>query len=177
MRMRFYRPVLGGVLLALNMLVLFAAAVLPGLELSLYAVSSFFTAVVVLKGKEGPEARGRPSPHSGAVFYVASVLLGFAVVPDKTALAPYVLFFGYYGIAKYYIEQLRRQWLEIPLKCALFAAAAALGILLWKKGFASGITLPQLPAAALAAGAIAGFLIYDYTYTLILAAFRKRLPI
>ena len=42
--------------------------------------------------------------RAGWLFYAAASLAGFIVVPEKLALVPYIVF-GFYGIAKYYIEK------------------------------------------------------------------------
>jgi len=169
--MKTNKVALPGVLLALNMIVLFGATMLPGIELTLYALSSFITAILVMKS----------SPKSAAVFYVATVILGAVLLPNKLALLPYALFFGYYGIAKYYIEKMpcgrlkdiHKQVIELICKTAVFAAAFGLGILIFKEGFTSGLSLPDLPVWLLSIAAIPVFLAYDYVFTLVLVQMKR----
>ena len=164
--MKTSKLTLSGVLLALNMIILFAATMLPGIELSLFALSSFMTALVLIK----------TSPKSGFVFFLASALLGIILLPNKMAMLPYLLFFGYYGIAKYYIESTRlfnvhrvnRQIPELAAKLVLFGATFGTGLYFFREAFAAGIDLPDFSAVILCAAATMGFLAYDYVFTLVI---------
>ena len=64
---------LGGICLALTLAFLFAGSVAPGIELTLFALSSLFTAVMVLESGVG----------AAALLYAAAVILGFFIVPNK----------------------------------------------------------------------------------------------
>ena len=169
--MKTNKVALSGVLLGLNMIILFGATMLPGIEMTLYALSSFVTAIIVMKA----------SPKSAAVFYVATVSLAGVLLPNKLAILPYALFFGYYGIAKYYIEKMpcgklkdiHRQAVEIVCKIAVFGAAFGAGILIFKEGFTRGLSLPDLPVLIICVAAVAVFLVYDYVFTLILVQIKK----
>ncbi|MBK5246956.1 MAG: hypothetical protein JJE49_06810 [Peptostreptococcaceae bacterium] len=169
--MKTNKVALTGVLLGLNMIILFGATMLPGIELSLYALSSFVTAIVVM----------RASPKSATVFYVATVLLGGVLLPNKLAMLPYALFFGYYGIAKYYIEKMpcgklkdiHKQVLEIICKIAVFGAAFGIGILIFKEGFTSGLSLPDFPVIIICLAAVVIFVMYDYVFTLMLVQLKR----
>lgn len=169
--MKTNKVALPGVLLGLNMIVLFGATMLPGIELSLYALSSFITGILVMKA----------SPKSGAVLYVATVILGGVLLPNKLALLPYVLFFGYYGIAKYFIEKMpcgklkdiHKQIVEIICKIVIFVVAFGSGILIFKEGFTSGLSLPDLPFLVIGIAAVPVFLAYDYVFTLVLVQIKR----
>ena len=69
---------LGGICLALTLAFLFAGSVAPGIELTLFALSSLFTAVMVLESGVG----------AAALLYAAAVILGFFIVPNKLAMIP-----------------------------------------------------------------------------------------
>ena len=164
--MKTNKIALSGVLLALNMIILFGATMLPGIELSLYALSSFVTAVIVVKA----------SPKMALLFYVASALLGLAILPNKLGLLPYVLFFGYYGIVKFYIEGIRfpklksthKQVLEMVMKAFVFVMAFGGGVLVFKEAFIGSVSLPDLPVAFICVAALGAFVAYDYVYTLVI---------
>ena len=164
--MKTNKVALSGILLGLNMIILFGATMLPGIELTLYALSSFVTAIVVMKA----------SPKSGMIFYVATVLLGGVLLPNKLAMLPYALFFGYYGIAKYYIEKMpcgklkdiHKQVIEIICKIAVFGVAFGGGILIFKESFTSGLSIPDLPVFIICIAAVAVFVVYDYVLTLMI---------
>lgn len=162
--MKTNKIALSGILLGLNMIVLFGATMLPGIELSLFALSSFITAIVVVKA----------SPKSGLLFFMASVLLGAIILPNKLALLPYGLFFGYYGIVKYYIEKIRlSRVVEVLLKVGVFVVAFGGGLLIFKEAFVSGISLPDLPMPLIGGAAIIAFLAYDYVYTLMIPQIKR----
>ena len=74
---------LGGILLALTVIILYAESVMPTSKLSLYALSSFFVSVIVIES----------GIRAGWIFYVASSLLALIIIPDKIALIPYLVFF------------------------------------------------------------------------------------
>jgi len=169
--MKTNKVALPGILLGLNMIILFGATTLPGIEMTLYALSSFVTAIIVMKA----------SPKSAAVFYVATVLLAGVLLPNKLAILPYVLFFGYYGIAKYYIEKMpcgklkdiHKQAVELICKIAVFAAAFGIGILIFKESFTSGLSIPDLPVFIICIAAVVVFVVYDYVFTLILVYIKR----
>lgn len=157
---------LSGVLLALCVITLFLAGVVPGLELSLYALSSFYAAAVVVETKSG---------KGGLVFYVASVILSFLIVPNKAALLPYLFFFGLYGLVKYYVERLRKTWAEIVIKLLFFNLSWGVGLYFFKALFLANIGLPKVSVLLLAAAAEAVFLVYDFVFTLIIGFYHQRI--
>lgn len=155
---------LNGVLGALAVICLLLADVLPTSKISLYVLSSFFVSVAIIEG----------GVRAGWIFYAATSLVGFIILPDKISIIPYVLFFGAYGIIKFYIEKLKRIVIEYVLKVIFFNACAGLTLLaagsLFEGGLASGLTW----------GIFAGlcqviFLVYDIVYTLFINYYRDRL--
>ena len=166
--MKAERVALPGILLALNMIVLFGATMLPGIELTLFGVSSIFTAIVLIK----------ISPRVSLVFYIGSALLGLVIMPNKLALIPYIIFFGYYGVVKYCIEKTRHiksQWAEYILKAIVFLASFGIGIFFFKEAVLSGISLPDYPMVIIGAIGVIVFLIYDFAFTIIIAQLKKQI--
>jgi hypothetical protein len=155
---------LGGICLALTMVFLFGASFVPGVELTLYALSSLFVAVMVIE-------RG---PKSGLMLYAAAVILGLILVPNKLGMLPYICLFGYYGVAKYYIEKNCRQKLQLAVKIILFAVILAVG--LWgTKGLLFGnIQLPEYSTVIIFAGGIVMMMLYDVIYTFAIRIYRER---
>ncbi|MCQ4635358.1 hypothetical protein NE619_01330 [Anaerovorax odorimutans] len=159
-----FKLALGGICLALSVVFMFGASFVPGVELTLYALSSLFIAVMIIEtGVKG-----------GVLLYVAAVLLGLLVVPNKVAILPYACLFGIYGILKYYIEKIRNPVVQVLLKVLFFAgllSAAFLGF----RGVALGnVELPDLPAGVLIAAGVLFLLLYDLIYTLLIRIYRKR---
>ena len=143
---------LGGICLALTVIFLFGGSIVPGIELTLFAISSLFTAVMILEtGVKG-----------GVLLYAGAVLLGFAIIPNKLAMIPYAFFFGYYGIVKYYIEKLPGRWIQLALKTGLFAVLLSIGLIGFKKLLLGSIHLPDYPVWLLILAGIAIQLLYDY---------------
>lgn len=155
---------LGGICLALTVIFMFAGSIVPGIELTLFAVSSLFTAVMIMEsGVKG-----------GVIMYGAAVLLGLVLIPSKLAMIPYAFFFGYYGIVKYFIEKLHRGSLQIIIKAAFFAAVLCVGLIGFKELLLGSIHLPDYPVWLLIIAGILMLLVYDYIYTLLINFYLKR---
>jgi uncharacterized membrane protein YedE/YeeE len=163
-RLRIKTTALGGIMLALSVVTLFLASFVPGFELTLYAVSSLYTAVMIMETRV----------KGGGLFYIASSILALLLVPNKAAVLPYLFFFGLYGIVKFYIEKIRKQPVEIILKLIFFNASIGSGILLFKAAFLGNIHLPEYSNILLVLGAQPLFLLYDYIFTLLIAFYKKR---
>lgn len=156
---------LGGICLALTVIFLYGATFVPGIEMTLLAISSMFVAVMVLES----------GPKSGILLYVAASILGFLIVPNKLGLLPYVCFFGYYGVAKFYIEKIIFPIGQTLAKIALFAAVLAIGF--WgTSGLIFGnIQLPDYPVNILFVCGIIFMLLYDVIYTLLIRLYKERI--
>ena len=156
---------LGGICLALTVIFLFGGSIVPGIELTLFAISSLFTAVMILEtGVKG-----------GVLLYAGAVLLGFAIIPNKLAMIPYAFFFGYYGIVKYYIEKLPGRWIQLALKTGLFAVLLSIGLIGFKKLLLGSIHLPDYPVWLLILAGIAFLLLYDFVYTFLIGFYLRRI--
>lgn len=155
---------LGGICLALTVVFMFSASIVPGVELTLYAISSLFIAVMIIEtGVKG-----------GIGLYAAAVLLGLLIVPNKVGVLPYACLFGIYGILKYYIEKIKNPVVQVLLKVAFFAAILFIGLVALKGLLLGGIKLPELPVALLIAAGVLFLLLYDVIYTLLIRMYRKR---
>ncbi len=159
------RLALGGICLALTIVFMFAGSIVPGIELTLFAISSLFTAVMILE----TDVRG------GLILFAGASILGLILVPNKVAALPYVFFFGYYGILKFYIEKLPKAVLQITVKVLFFAAVMCAGLLGFRELLFAGIDLPNAPAAVLIIGGVVILTLYDYIYTLIINFYIHRI--
>lgn len=155
---------LGGICLALTIVFLFGASFVPGIELTLYALSSLFVAVMVIES----------GPKSGIMLYAAAVILGLILVPNKLGMLPYICLFGYYGVVKYYIEKNCRPQVQLIAKVVLFAVVIAAG--LWgTKGLLFGnIQLPEYSTFIIFAGGVVMMILYDAIYTFAIRIYRER---
>jgi hypothetical protein len=158
------RIALNGILLALSVIILIIASVVPTSRLSLFALSSFFTAVIVTEF----------GTKNGCVFYISSSLLAVILIPEKAEILPYVIFFGIYGLIKYYIERLDKIILEYFLKLVYFNISLAVVALLIKQFFLDNIKL-DFPWWAVIIVLEVVFIIYDYVYTLFIQYYKDKL--
>lgn len=155
---------LNGIFLALSILALFLATVLPTSRLSFYALSSFLVAVIIIEF----------GVKAGWMFYVASCIMTFLIIPNKLGLLPYLFFFGCYGIIKFYIEKIGHLFLEYLLKLVFFNACLILGFLFIKAFLFNGIKI-SLPIWGVIGILEVVFIIYDYVYTLFLQYYHQKL--
>ncbi len=155
---------LNGILGALAVICLLLANILPTNRISLYALSSFFVSISIIEN----------GIKAGWIFYFATSLLSLIVVPDKLGIVPYVIFFGLYGIIKFYIERLDRLVLEYILKFLFFNACAGIAVVTLSRLFE--FKLPEaFPLWLLIIGAEVVFLIYDLVYTLFINYYKEKI--
>lgn len=156
---------LGGICLALTVVFMFAGSIVPGIELTLFAVSSLFTAVMIIEtGVKG-----------GILMYAAAVILGLVIIPNKLAMIPYAFFFGYYGILKYYIEKLKGRYIQLIVKIIFFAVVLCTGLIGFKELLLGSIHLPDYPVAVLIIAGIVMMVVYDYIYTMLINFYVRRI--
>ena len=164
-RSRTFKIALGGILLALTVIFMFGGTFIPGIDLTLFAIASLFTAVMVVETGIG----------GGIMLFVAACLLGFFLVPNKFAILPYVCFFGYWPIPKYYIEKISATAGQIACKCAVFIAILCIALLGFHEVFAQATSLPDYPIAVLIIAGLFILLLYDYVLTLLIGWYFRRI--
>jgi hypothetical protein len=155
---------LNGILGAVAVICLLLAVIMPTSRISFYALSSFFVAVSIIES----------GARAGWLFYAATSLLALIIVPDKLGIVPYAIFFGLYGIIKFYIEKLDRIVLEYILKFVFFNAC--MGVAIWAVRDLFGFAVSsKLPWWVLIIALEVVFFVYDYVYTLFVAYYRDKL--
>ena len=155
---------LSGILAALTVMTLFLATTMPTSRLSLYALSSFFVSIIIIEF----------GVKAGWVFYISSLLLALIVVQNKVGLIPYGLFFGVYGVAKFYIEKADNIILEYILKIVYFNIFIIVSVLLIKEFFLDSVRV-DFSWWIVILGAEAIFVIYDYVYTRFIQYYNAKL--
>ncbi|HHY23815.1 MAG TPA: hypothetical protein GX527_06190 [Clostridiaceae bacterium] len=158
---------LSGVMSAIAVLCLLFATIMPTGKLSFYVLSSFFVSVIIIEYGTKP----------GWVFYIITNLLAYILIPDKIRIIPYTVFFGAYGILKYYIEKFNNIVLEYILKYIYFNACLAIALIFLREIIAKGITLNKIkfPLWTVIILLEVIFIIYDYVYTLFIQYYRQKL--
>ncbi|MGL5651393.1 MAG: hypothetical protein ACRDDE_06540 [Paraclostridium sp.] len=139
-----------GILLSLNIILLILSNIIPINTLFFMGAASFIVSIVII------EYGGK----YGAIFSIASILLSFFIIQNKTQWIFYVFTFGIYGLVKYLIEKNQRVYIELVLKIA-FANLIAVLIYIILKAF---IFIPMNLFTVI--GFEIGFIVYDYVYTL-----------
>jgi len=155
---------LNGILAALAVICLILASILPTNRISLYALSSFFVAVSIIES----------GVRTGWVFYVVTSLLALIVIPDKFGIIPYVVFFGMYGIVKYYIERINRVVIEYVVKFIYFNISVVIAFFTVKELFSINLSI-RLSWWIIGIGLEVIFFLYDFAYTLFINYYRSKL--
>lgn len=158
---------ISAMLLAVSVITLYMQTILPVANFTLYMLSSFYIAFVILES----------GPRAGGLFYVASCFFALIFVPDKVFIIPYILFFGAYGLVKYYIERLTKLPLELALKILYFNLCLGIIAVFFQKLILGSIKLPDFPIALIIVALEIAFIAYDYLYTLVIGFYAKRIKV
>lgn len=156
---------LGGILCAITLLLLFGTSILPTSKLTLFAITSAIIPLAII----------RSTIRTALLVYLSSSIIGIIFLP-KTTIILYILFFGIYGIAKFYIEKVNKIYVEILIKLIFFNASLSIILLTLKTLLFSylNIKIPILYVYGI--GQIL-FLVFDYALTLIITYFIKKFGI
>lgn len=154
----------GGFVTALSIICLYMASILPTNRLFFYAIGSMFIFTIVVEF-------GVPF---AAITYLATTALAFIIIPNKIMLIPYLLFFGYYGIIKYYVEKLNHLVLEWMIKLALFNTALYVTYWVVTKLLLETVTFYAYIWVTIILAEIA-FVVYDLGYSMIIGYYKRKL--
>lgn len=153
----------GGMLTALGVLLIYLSSILPTSRMFLEGLTScLILASIILMGTKNSIA-----------VYAATAVLSFLVCGVRLATISYVLVFGLYGFAKYYIEGLDKIVLEYVLKLLYFNACLAV-LFMISKLFMPNLFDIEAAIYIIAIAAQVVFLIYDYMLSAFATYFRKR---
>ena len=158
---------LSGIFLALSLVVLFVASIVPGIELTVLALSGVLVMIIV----------NELSIRGGVVFFVGSVVLAFLIVPNKSILLIYSFIFGPYSIIKMVIEKYaNNKIIQYILKIIAFNFLLGAGFFIFKEAFFAGVELPGLAWYLILAGAQIILILYDFILTLVMSLYEKIIP-
>ena len=151
--------------LAIAVILIVGASVIPGFDLTLLAVASAVGAFTIVEG----------GIRYGAVQYAAAAILGFLLAPDKSAAILYLIFFGIYPVVKYFAEKPKKPWVQWVIKCGFCLAVCIVALAAFSELVLGDLTLPEwFPFWGLVPAALALFLIYDYALTIAVRLYDKR---
>ncbi len=88
------KGILAIMFLVLTLLILYIANLFPATRVPLYFVCSIFIMGIMFEQMIGVAIIG----------FISVACIGYLILPDKSGILPYLLFFGHYGIFKYFIE-------------------------------------------------------------------------
>ena len=161
-----YKVALGGICMALSLLVMSATAIIPVASFAFPALAGALLIPINLRlGKKW-----------GLLVYLGVSLLSFFISPDHTATISFLVLFGYYPSLKSVIERLKSRVLEWILKMLLFNASIAVGaglsVLLFGIEYLMGeyaeFTTPFLIGFIAACNVV--FVIFDVALTRVITA-------
>ena len=150
-----------GLLVAFTVVLLYATSIIPISKLSVLTVASCLIPISII----------RTSIKNTMLVYIAASILSFFLVPTNIAIY-YALFFGIYGIIKYFIEKLRNVPLELLFKLISFNILLGTAYLITKSLL--GIAIHNFSFWILWTALQGIFFVYDYALTLIISFFLSR---
>ena len=153
---------LSAALIALTIIILYLNLLLPISTLSILTLASLLVPIALMRG----------SMKSAILVYVASSIIGFFILPINIIIL-YILFFGIYGIVKYYIEKINKLPLELLLKLIFFNIIFFIPFFIFKSFIAIEIT--KLPIWLFWIIAQIVFLVFDYALTLLISLYLEKI--
>lgn len=169
---------LGGILVSLTSIILYSASILPISTLTILTIASAIIPVCII----------RSNVKTSIFVYISSSLIAFFLVPINIGLL-YFIFFGVYGIIKYFIERMRKENIEIILKLLFFNIAFLIGFIIMQNilgiNIVAGLETLVSKFVDTSTSLIASivlwivaqpiFLIYDYAMTMIITFYLERI--
>ncbi|MBP3916876.1 MULTISPECIES: hypothetical protein [unclassified Clostridium] len=169
---------LGGILVALTTIVLYATSILPISTLAILTIASALIPVCII----------RSNIQTSIFVYISSSLIAFFLVPINISFL-YFIFFGIYGIVKFFIERIRKEKLEILFKIVFFNIAFIIGFIIMQNvlgiNIIAGLEVLMSRFFDTSGRTIASiilwivaqpiFLIYDYAMTMIITFYMERI--
>ena len=150
---------ISALLLALTIVTLYVSSFWPTGQLSLAALASMFTAVVIIEA----------GIRAGICVFAACAVLSLLILPSRWVLLLYMAFFGYYPIVKSFIERkekaaLRWFWKIFVFNVAVIVVVFVMGIFTFGE-FIPSFRGVQLSTIVLHAVGSVVFVLFDYGFT------------
>ncbi|WP_297130767.1 hypothetical protein [Terrisporobacter sp.] len=149
----------GGILLALNIILLLLVNIIPINTLFLMGLASLPISIIIMEY----------GPKLGTIFYMASVILSFIVMTNKSQWILYIFTFGIYGLIKYVIENDRSFFTEYIMKIISANILILITYFILKNFVYIPVNLFTIIIFQIA------FLIYDYVYSRFIDYYNIRL--
>lgn len=154
----------GGLFTAVGIILVYISGIIPINKTCLLAAASFIIPLSIIT----------TNVRNTLAVYVATSLLSLLLCGIKMTVLAYILFFGLYGIVKFYIEKIQKIIVEIILKLAFLNICTVILLLIYRLFF-PGIFNFRFSMHWIILGLQIVFLLYDYLLTLIINFINKRL--
>lgn len=156
----------GGLLTGVGVILVYLSGVIPVNKMYILAVASFIIPLSILT----------TDFKNTVMIYISTSVLSFLICGIKFTVIAYILFFGLYGLFKFYIEKIRKLFIEIILKLAFFNICTLILFYIYKLFFPGLFNIRFKIYFVIIALQII-FLLYDYLLTLIISFIHKKLNI
>lgn len=151
-----HRASLTAMFASMSLIFLYLASILPAGRIASYFLSSVFVMGLALEEEYG----------LAWLMFGSVSALSLLLMPDLLRVVPYILFFGHYGIGKYYLEtRIRDKVTGYILKLLYYSAALVLMYLLARNIIKQDILDLGIPFWVVIVLAEAAFVLYDYLFT------------
>ncbi len=158
---------LGGILIALGIAILYLTTIININTIALLTLCSCLIPIAII----------RSNLKTAFFVYISTSIISFFIVPINYALL-YTLFFGIYGIIKFFIEKTGKLFIELILKILYFNLILGFALFFLDKILPS-IEINIHTGLLLCISQVA-FIIYDYAMTIFVTYFlekiNKKLP-
>ncbi|HIG0360629.1 TPA: hypothetical protein ACX96Z_002224 [Clostridium sporogenes] len=146
----------GGIFTAISFLLIYLSTILPVNKLSLLATASAIIPIAIIS----------TNVKNGFLVYLStSILCSIVVGISRSSVIFYIIFFGLYGIIKYYIENFNKLYIEIILKFLFFNICLIILLYIYKLFF-QGIPIINKYIYIYFIVAQIAFIAFDYVLTL-----------
>lgn len=157
----------GGLLTALSVLLIYLSTIIPTNKIFILGIASSLTPVALIS----------TNLQNTIIVYIATSIISFLLLGLRGQVILYIIFFGTYGIVKFFIERMRSPKLEWIFKYLFFNSCVFLCYVLYKFLFLDGINLldSKLPIPLIIIALEIAFYFYDYVLTYAIHTFKTKL--
>ena len=145
----------GGLFTAVGVILVYLSTIIPVNKLFLLVIASCIIPLCVIDS----------GLKSALTVYVSTSLLSLLIGGIKSSVILYIIFFGLYGIVKYYIEKLRKLCIELLLKLVFFNSCIVFMYLTYRL-FVTNLFKFKIPFYWILILMQIVFILYDYAVTL-----------
>lgn len=152
-------------LAALQLVFMCLGSLLPSWKMALAALAGLVNAAVLIEC----------GVASSILSFVAVSILSAVLLPQKTMVFLYIVFFGCYPLIKSAAEHVNSRVLEWTAKLAAFNFACVICMMALRYGFITDISLPDFAAAVIWVGLNAVFIVYDIGVSKLICFYMQRI--